>query len=84
MNSIGTGTNYEARHFMDDERQITIAIDRDLWPMIQRVANQTANEEGWLGGRGSEWDYLNIWMISRLARCPRGVEGHDWVSQAVK
>jgi len=83
MRSIGTGDNIEARHFVDDEHQITIGIDRNLWPKVQRIANQTANDKQWLGGRGSEWDYLNIWIIGRLSGCPKGVDAHEWISQAV-
>lgn len=84
MRSIATGNNIEVRHFMDDEHQITIGIDSDLWPRIQLIANETARERRWLGGKGSDWDYLNIWVIGRLALCPKGVQGHDWISQAVQ
>lgn len=84
MRSIGTAKNVEVRHFMDDEHQITIGIDRDLWPIVQGLANQAASERQWLGGKGSDGDHLNLWIIGHLARCPKGVEAHDWVSQAVK
>lgn len=84
MRSISTGKKTETRHFMDDEQQLTIGIHKDLWPIVQRIANRTANEKQWLGGRGSDFDYLNIWIIGCVARCPKNVELHEWISQDAK
>jgi len=84
MRSIKNGDGVEARHFMDGEHQITIGIDRSLWPMVQRLANQTASSKRWLSGTGTEWDYLNIWIIGRISSCPKGVDAHAWISQAVE
>lgn len=84
MNSIATAGNIETRHFMDDEHQITIGIDMDLWPALLRIAHQSARDNQWLAGRGTERDYLNIWIIGRLSTCSKGVEAHDWISQAAQ
>ncbi|MCR6663786.1 MAG: hypothetical protein NVV60_11760 [Luteimonas sp.] len=83
MRSIGGGDNIEVRHFMDDEHQITIGLDRSLWPLIQRIANQAAADNQWLGAKGSEWEYLNIWIVGLVAQCPRGVEAHEWITDTV-
>ena len=82
MRSIAIGSDIEARHFMDDDHQITIGIKRNLWPVLQDIANRTASERRWLSGKGSDWDYLNIWVIGRLSSCPEGIEPHDWLSRA--
>ena len=84
MRSIAAGINIETRHFMDDEHQITIGIDREFWPVVQRIANQRAIDKKWLASSGSEWDYLNIWIIGRLSSCPEGVDAHDWISKATQ
>ncbi|MCX6864631.1 MAG: hypothetical protein NTV46_00170 [Verrucomicrobia bacterium] len=84
MRSIGTGDNIEVRHFMDDEHQITIGIDRNIWTIIQRIANQTAIDKQWLDGKGSEWEYLNCWIIDQLSRCSKEVDAHEWISQAAE
>ena len=68
---------------MDDEHQITIGLDKNTWPILQEIANQTANEKKWLGGRGNDYEHLNIWLIGRLSNCPRGVEPHQWISKAI-
>ncbi len=84
MNSIDRNENTEVRHFMDDERQISIGIAPEAWIALQALANEKAKEAGWLNGRGSDWDNLNIWVIGRLARCPDGIEPYQWIAQAAK
>jgi len=74
----------ESRHFMDDERQITITIDAQSWISIEILANKLAHIEGWLGGKGSNWHYLNIWVLGRLAKCPANVDKNDWIYQAIE
>lgn len=72
----------ESRHFFDDERQITIAVSIECWSRLQKLANDTAASEGWLGGKGSDWDYLNIWIIRRLSQRPKEIEKNEWIAQA--
>jgi hypothetical protein len=73
------GQQVECRNFMDDEHQITIGIDSDLWPIIQQIANVTAKRKGWLAGHGSEWDYLNILIINLLSSRPFDKEPWEWI-----
>jgi len=82
MLSIAPGENVEARHFMDDEHQITIGIARHQWPRLQRLANQAAEANGGRPDPGAEWDRLNGWILRRLSSCPRGVAPHAWVALA--
>ena len=84
MMSIATGEDVEARHFMDGEHQITIGIDRNLWPRLQVVANEVARGKGWLRGSGTDWDCLNVWIIGRLNSCPKGMEPYAWVARAAQ
>ena len=76
-------TAMESRHFFDDERQLTITVNEVCWAAIQNLANEAAASEGWLGGHGSDWDYLNIWIIRRLAKRPNGIDKNEWVAQAI-
>ena len=71
MLSIAPGENVEARHFMDEEHQITIGIARHQWPRLQRLANQAAEANGGRPDPGAEWDRLNGWILRRLSSCPR-------------
>lgn len=84
MNSIDTAENVEVRHFMDDEHQITIGIHKDIWPVLQGVANRKSKTAGWLNGAGGDWDNMNIWIIGRLAKCPSNIEPHNWISKVVE
>lgn len=83
MVSISPEKNVEVRHFMDDEHQITIGVDAELWDILQRIANYTAKRKGWLDGRGSDWDNLNIWIVGRVAKRPKDVEPYQWISAVV-
>lgn len=77
------GNRVETRHFIDDEHQITIGIESELWPFLQQIANANAKRNGWLNGMGSDWDYLNIWIIRRVHSCPRDIEPWQWVEKAI-
>jgi hypothetical protein len=79
-----TASRQESRHFMDGERQITITLDAALWESVQELANRTAGSAKWLSGKGTNWDNLNIWIIGRVSRCPRGTEANQWVRQAIE
>jgi len=83
MVSISRDDNVEIRHFMDDEHQLTIGIRAELWPLLQELANREAERRKWLNGRGSDGNYLNIWVIGRLAEKPEKVEPWQWVASAV-
>ena len=76
MNSVDPGKNVEVRHFMDDEHQLSIGVDKDIWPALQAIANQQT--------KGSDWYNLNIWIIRRLITCPGNIEPHQWISQAIE
>ena len=73
----------ESRHFFDDERQITVTVSIECWRQLQKLANETAASEGWLCGKGHDWDYLNIWIIGRLALRPIEIEKNEWIAQAI-
>ena len=78
-----SGEQIEVRHFMDDDYQITIGIDSELWPILQQIAIATAKRKGWLIGHGSSWDYLNLWVLGRLLHRPAKVEPWQWIEMAV-
>jgi len=71
----------EVRHFMSGEKQISIGIDNNHWDTIQRIANEQALSQNWLAGKGTNWDYLNIWIIGALFKCPRNVEPAEWITK---
>ena len=82
MLSIAPGENVQARHFMDDEHQITIGIARHQWLQLERLVNQAAATNGGRPEPGADWDLMNGWILSRLMSCPRGVAPHAWVALA--
>jgi hypothetical protein len=69
----------ETRHFIDDERQITMSLKAEDWTTLQKIANLEATGKNWLSGVGSEYYFLNIWIIGRMSACPIGVNKDDWV-----
>jgi len=83
MTSIDPDESTEVRHFMDDERQITIGVPRALWPRLQEIANQQALKRGWRCEGGPERSFLQIWIIWQVALCPDSVEPHAWISRAI-
>ena len=66
---------------MNDEKQISIGIDNNHWNTIQRIANAQALSKNWLSGKGTNWDYLNIWIIGTLFKCPKNVEPAEWITK---
>ena len=80
MNSICPDENVEVRHFMNDENQITIGINKDLWLIIQNLANAKSKQQDWLSGKASDSDNLNILVVSRLATRPKSVEAWQWIA----
>jgi hypothetical protein len=73
----------ETRHFMSDERQISIGIEKSLWNKLQTIANYEAFKEGWLGGKGSKGDYLNIFIIGLVYKCPKGIEPWRYITDFI-
>jgi len=71
-------------HFMDDDHQLSIGVSKILWPVLQEMANREAQCSRWLGGLGSDWEYLNIWIIRRLADRPDGVEPWQWITRTAQ
>ena len=76
MVSIKQAENVETRHFMDDEHQITIGVDKNMWQILQLVANYNTKI-------GSDWHNLNVWIINRLLSKPKDIEPWEWISKAV-
>jgi hypothetical protein len=74
----------ETRHFMDDERQITISLETKAWESVQESANALALKNNWLAGTGGDYENLNIWIIGRLSACPPNVSSADWIMRSVK
>jgi hypothetical protein len=68
---------------MDDEHQITIGINKDLWPKLQIMANILAKQHGWLSAKGNDRDYLNILVISLLASRPKEIEPWQWITKTL-
>lgn len=84
MNSTRPGEGTEARHFFDEDRQLTIGIHSDLWPLAEAAAQDKARAQNWLGGKGSVWEVLNIWVIGVVHRGRQsGLEGWEAVTEAV-
>lgn len=69
----------ESRHFMSSEEQITITLPQLTWQSLQRLANENAKKENWLGGEGSDWDYLNIWICYQVHVCPKNTKIEEWL-----
>ncbi|WP_028765121.1 hypothetical protein [Shewanella colwelliana] len=59
-------SDLETRHFFDGDKQKSVCLPPDLWPSLQELANETAKSENWLGGTGSDWDNLNIWILGEI------------------
>ena len=77
-------SDLETRHFMDDERQITISLEPKACESVQESANMQALNDNGLSGTGSDYKNLNICIIGRLSTCPPNLSSADWVMRSVK
>ena len=79
MDNNCSQVNRETRHFMDDERQITISLDVNIWSAIESLIKTEGFRKG-----NCDSSNLNIWIIGRLSKRPNGITPELWVAKAVE
>lgn len=71
----------ETRHFVNDQKILSISLEDKLWPVLQLIADARAEERNWLSGISSNFDPLNIWIWEQLLKCPIDIDPNTWIAE---